>query len=423
MSDGPKPTVARSGEDTRTPALDGTLDDGTSVVVVDDRLCATGPEGSRRSINLGGTVKTASLARNGRRVALVVERSEFSATGVAGLGACFFTRFETMLVDVDTGSVRTLDFVSTKHETRLAISPDGRLLVVHRPDRVLWSVDDGVQVASLDTLGLVFNAIAFDESGGRFAILADGNPNPWAELSDSTPWVTRLVAWRTDGTTVFDESRDYAQVDYLGFSDDGRTVVGLDERREPVLAWNADSGQPVSPGLAPGRVAPGRSWHFGVYEPGERTVSVVVAADGSVATAAHAAPADTHMLVGDDLHHAFALCRSGEVAAALAWTPRSSVSPEIVRWKVEGGERLPALSSPNADAALSSLAMSSDGRWIAAGGSDWLVYVWDQATGELSATLSGHEATVHGVAFAADGRTLYSASRDGHILAWPVDPA
>ncbi len=63
---------------------------------------------------------------------------------------------------------------------------------------------------------------------------------------------------------------------------------------------------------------------------------------------------------------------------------------------------------------------SPDGTLLAIGGDDQLIGVWNVDTGELRDTLRGHAAPVHGLVFSADGRTLYSASRDNSVIAWDV---
>ena len=65
-------------------------------------------------------------------------------------------------------------------------------------------------------------------------------------------------------------------------------------------------------------------------------------------------------------------------------------------------------------------AFSADGALVAIGGDDQLIGVWDVDSGELRDTLRGHAAPVHGLVFSADGRTLYSASRDNSVIAWDV---
>jgi DNA-binding SARP family transcriptional activator/WD40 repeat protein len=65
-------------------------------------------------------------------------------------------------------------------------------------------------------------------------------------------------------------------------------------------------------------------------------------------------------------------------------------------------------------------AFSPDGSVVAVGGEDQVIGVWDTATGQLRDTLRGHAAPVHAMAFAGDGRTLYSASGDNSVIAWDV---
>lgn len=74
------------------------------------------------------------------------------------------------------------------------------------------------------------------------------------------------------------------------------------------------------------------------------------------------------------------------------------------------------------------LAISPDGRAIAAALSDQSVRLWDLANGDLIHTFGrrwglfgvGHHDAVMAVAFSPDGAILYSASRDGQLKAWEL---
>ena len=67
---------------------------------------------------------------------------------------------------------------------------------------------------------------------------------------------------------------------------------------------------------------------------------------------------------------------------------------------------------------LHSLAISRDGRHLAAGGSGNTVYLWDLTTLKLVARFPGHTSYIYSVAFSDDGHTLLSASSDQTIKLW-----
>ncbi len=69
---------------------------------------------------------------------------------------------------------------------------------------------------------------------------------------------------------------------------------------------------------------------------------------------------------------------------------------------------------------LTSLARSSDGELLAAGGSDGAVYVWNVATQELQSRLEGHRDRVNVVAFLPAAHDLLSGGQDGSIRLWEL---
>ena len=73
-----------------------------------------------------------------------------------------------------------------------------------------------------------------------------------------------------------------------------------------------------------------------------------------------------------------------------------------------------------ADSGVTSVAISPDGRLVAAGSLDNTVRIWDVATGHLIERLRGHKDSVYSVAFTPDGEGIVSGSLDKTLKYWDV---
>jgi len=69
---------------------------------------------------------------------------------------------------------------------------------------------------------------------------------------------------------------------------------------------------------------------------------------------------------------------------------------------------------------VTSVAISPDGRLVAAGSLDNTVRIWDVATGQLIERLRGHKDSVYSVAFTPDGEGIVSGSLDKTLKYWDV---
>jgi len=101
----------------------------------------------------------------------------------------------------------------------------------------------------------------------------------------------------------------------------------------------------------------------------------------------------------------------GDPLGEMALVTRPAVLPGVQTWTVE---------TISHRGAVSALAYSPDGRFLAAGSRDGVIRLWDAATESLARVLLGHDAQVSVVAWSPDGRYLASGSYDGIVRFWDV---
>jgi WD40 repeat protein/serine/threonine protein kinase len=69
---------------------------------------------------------------------------------------------------------------------------------------------------------------------------------------------------------------------------------------------------------------------------------------------------------------------------------------------------------------IHALAFSPDGRWLAAGGDDRVIRIWDAATGKPLTQCRGHTSKVMFIGFRQDGARLVTAGHDSTVRQWDV---
>jgi WD40 repeat protein len=100
------------------------------------------------------------------------------------------------------------------------------------------------------------------------------------------------------------------------------------------------------------------------------------------------------------------------------WLASGGADNAIKIWEVSTGRELRALVGHSGW--IKSIAVSSKGEWLASGSNDRSIKLWNVLTGQELRTMSGHTAPVEALAFSADDRWLISGSADRTIKIWDL---
>jgi WD40 repeat protein len=296
--------------------------------------------------------------------------------------------------------------------SELAFSLDGTTLISVSRDRVIfWEVATGLQQQEFtlpDKFGLIQDlCLAAD---GTVLVAGDDNQllRVWSAASDDI-----VYEWTYPPETLFTFG--------TAFSPDCTRIASA------TAVYHADTSSLTVYDLGSGQqVYQVSDTHF--FE--EPLVHVIYNPAGTMIAAAgrtypiflhDAASGDAVGEIGDPLIEAGVLSLAFSPNGSLLAVGGKSLDSAVLIWDTATGEARAVLSG-QADGAQA-VTFSPDGRLIAFGSGDQIVHVWDVANGTELVPIHGHETSIQSLAFSADGTLLASGDADGVIKLWDLNTA
>jgi sugar lactone lactonase YvrE len=124
---------------------------------------------------------------------------------------------------------------------------------------------------------------------------------------------------------------------------------------------------------------------------------------------------DLRLLNSDEQVDAVAFSPDGRTLATVGY-----YSNAIELWEVKTAKKRTDINISENCAPLT-IAVSPGGRYLATGGGDQILHIWDLALGKRILQLTGHSKLIRSVAFSPSGKSVVSASGDNSIRIWPID--
>jgi WD40 repeat protein len=326
--------------------------------------------------------------------------------------------------------------------TAIALSADGTLLACADSAHTIhiWDPVAGTELHVLKEHADEIRCLAFSPDGTRFAsggaeqaihlweprqgCLVSGRGRPVSKRTNlvvsndgarlaSTCGGVHLRAWDVASGQLLALPQGHHQANFLAGSPDGRWLAGgLDKL---IHVWDMHTGQlsatlegqagpvcalafaPDATRLASASATDGTVWIWNILTR-EPVLVIPMAADACTVEALVFHPEGVMLAAG-----------------GIDWLATGGSDGAIGVWETQKREHVVTLNR-----GTTGLAFHPQGRWLAATSLDDSICVWDLRRGQLAAELTGHTDTVTCVAYSPDGLWLASGSEDRTIRFWNV---
>ncbi len=305
---------------------------------------------------------------------------------------------------------------------RVAWSPDGKTLAVVTKNESmlnrkgsairLWDVEKGqVRDTLVEDLGggLAFQQVMFSPDGKTIAATVSEE----VVLANVRMIRSVIKIWDAKNLDLIRVlGGNESQLTHVVFSSDSRLVAACDPSKQFVNLWKVETGEIVHT-LETKETQP---WHA-AFSPDNKTLVVggqKQDKSGEVSLWNVETGKPIHTMRQDVYINAVAFSPDGKMIASNEGGPASDLTGV---WNAEKGELLVSLKgSKQGSRALAFLS----NKFLAVGGRDGKVRIWDIQAEKLVETLEGHSDEIHSIALSPDRKTLASVSQDEKLRLWPI---
>ncbi len=345
--------------------------------------------------------------------------------------------FTAQVYDLALGKPISPPLVHGAEIVMAAFSPDGRQVMTAARDRTVrvWDAVTGKPLTPPLRQGRAAHRAAFSGDGRRLLTTGeDGVLRVWDLASREVmqplppPTGSGPTAFSPDGRLIAATDRSGAvwvrdavtakplrgpwrlarAVTGLAFSPDGRRVLAAAESSARI--WDAVSGEAVTPDLS--HTGPVQRVMF--TPDGSRAVILGSGERLDVFDAATGALQPSHVAAGKLPAWGVVLTPDGRADVTMkARTVESVELRDIVSRELRAGPFRHA-------GRVTAVAVSPDGKRLAAATADGAAFLWDIATARPAAPPLQHGPPLHQLAFSADGRRLVTVADDHTARVWDV---